>query len=94
MATITLNRPAVLNAWTDRMGFEVRHAVAQAEHDPRVVGIVITGAGRGFCSGADMTGSRRSALATTVLTRSPRNWRQILATRRSARTCTPGRTPT
>jgi enoyl-CoA hydratase/carnithine racemase len=61
VATITLNRPAVLNAWTDRMGFEVRHAVAQAEHDPRVVGIVITGAGRGFCSGADM--NRLSAVS-------------------------------
>jgi enoyl-CoA hydratase/carnithine racemase len=54
VATITLNRPLVLNAWTDRMGFEVRHAVAAAEEDPRVVGIVITGAGRGFCAGADM----------------------------------------
>ena len=54
MATITLDRPQVLNAWTDRMGAEVRHAVAAAEHDPRVVGIVITGAGRGFCAGADM----------------------------------------
>jgi enoyl-CoA hydratase/carnithine racemase len=54
VATITLNRPAVLNAWTDRMGIEVRHAVSRAECDPRVVGIVITGAGRGFCAGADM----------------------------------------
>lgn len=54
VATITLNRPDVLNAWTDRMGFEVRHAVSRAERDPRVVGIVITGAGRGFCAGADM----------------------------------------
>jgi enoyl-CoA hydratase/carnithine racemase len=55
VATITLNRPKVLNAWTDRMSFEVRHAVSQAESDPRVVGIVITGAGRGFCAGADMS---------------------------------------
>ena len=54
VATITLDRPQVLNAWTDRMGAEVRNAVAAAEHDPRVVGIVITGAGRGFCAGADM----------------------------------------
>ncbi len=54
VATITLNRPDVLNAWTDRMGFEMRHAVASAEADPRVVGIVLTGAGRGFCAGADM----------------------------------------
>ena len=61
VATITLNRPEVLNAWTDRMGFEVRHAVGQAERDPRVVGIVITGAGRGFCAGADI--SRLSAIS-------------------------------
>lgn len=62
VATITLDRPQVLNAWTDRMGAEVRHAVGQAQRDPRVVGIVLTGAGRGFCAGADMT--RLSALAS------------------------------
>lgn len=61
VATITLNRPSVLNAWTDRMALEVRHAVAQAESDPAVVGIVLTGAGRGFCSGADI--SRLSAVS-------------------------------
>jgi enoyl-CoA hydratase/carnithine racemase len=54
VATITLNRPEVLNAWTMRMAAEVRDAVIQAERDPAVVGIVITGAGRGFCAGADM----------------------------------------
>ncbi len=54
LATITLNRPEVLNAWTDRMGAEVRHAFARAERDPRVVAIAITVAGRGFCSGADL----------------------------------------
>jgi enoyl-CoA hydratase/carnithine racemase len=54
VATITLNRPDKLNAWTERMGREVRHAVAQAERDPRAVAIVLTGAGRGFCAGADM----------------------------------------
>jgi enoyl-CoA hydratase/carnithine racemase len=62
VATITLNRPSVLNAWTDRMGFEVRHAIGQAEADPRVVGIVLTGAGRGFCAGADM--KRLSAISS------------------------------
>lgn len=54
VATITLNRPKQLNAWTDRMGAEVKHALAQAEEDHRVVAIVLTGAGRGFCAGADM----------------------------------------
>jgi enoyl-CoA hydratase/carnithine racemase len=54
VATITLHRPDVLNAWTDQMAAEVRHAVAAAEADPSVVGIVLTGAGRGFCAGADL----------------------------------------
>jgi enoyl-CoA hydratase/carnithine racemase len=58
-AVITLNRPAQLNAWTDRMGKELRHAVDRAEHDPAVVGIVLTGAGRAFCAGADMQGLQR-----------------------------------
>jgi len=62
VATITLSRPDVLNAWTDQMAAEVRHAVEAAEADPRVVGIVITGAGRGFCAGADL--SRLSAIGS------------------------------
>jgi len=53
-AVVTLNRPKQLNAWTDRMAAEVKHALAQAEEDKRVVAIILTGAGRGFCSGADM----------------------------------------
>jgi len=56
VATITLNRPKQLNAWTNRMGDEVRHAVARAEEDKSVVAIVITGAERGFCAGADLKG--------------------------------------
>ncbi len=54
VATITLNRPDKLNAITDRMGREIRHAVEAAERSPAVVGIVITGAGRGFSAGVDM----------------------------------------
>lgn len=54
VATITLNRPEALNAFTRRMLAEVRHALASAESDKAVVGIVITGAGRGFCPGMDM----------------------------------------
>ncbi len=54
LASITLNRPDKLNAWTLRMGFEVRHAMWQAEHDERVRVILVTGAGRGYCAGADM----------------------------------------
>jgi enoyl-CoA hydratase/carnithine racemase len=54
VATITLNRPQALNAWTPRMGAELRHAFGRAERDKRVVGIVLTGAGKGFCAGADL----------------------------------------
>lgn len=56
VATITLNRPDALNAWVPRMDHEVRDAIGRAENDPAVVGIIITGAGRGFCAGADMKG--------------------------------------
>jgi len=54
IATITLSRPDVLNAWTQRMAAEVKHAVARAEQDAGAVAIVITGEGRGFCAGADL----------------------------------------
>jgi len=54
IAIVTLDRPDRLNAWTAQMGVELRSALAQAERDPAVVAIVITGAGRGFCAGADM----------------------------------------
>lgn len=54
VAVITMNRPDALNAFTNRMLAEIRHALAAAEQDPAVVGIVLTGAGRGFCAGMDM----------------------------------------
>jgi enoyl-CoA hydratase/carnithine racemase len=59
VAVITLNRPDRLNAWTNRMAAEVRHAAFTAEADPSVVGIVLTGAGRAFCAGADLKGLAR-----------------------------------
>jgi enoyl-CoA hydratase/carnithine racemase len=55
VATVTLNRPESLNAWTGTMDREVRDAVERAAADRSVVAIVITGAGRGFCAGADMS---------------------------------------
>jgi len=53
VATITLNRPDRLNAWTGRMHHEYRWAMAEADADPEVRVVVVTGAGRGFCAGAD-----------------------------------------
>lgn len=55
IATITLDRPDRLNAWTGRMHAEYRWAVAAAESDGGVRAIVVTGSGRGFCAGADTT---------------------------------------
>ena len=54
VATVTLNRPEHLNAWTWRMALEVRHSIAayDARDDVRV--IVVTGAGRAFSAGADL----------------------------------------
>ena len=54
IATLTLNRPKRLNAWTARMGQEIKHAFAAAEKDSRVLVVIVTGQGRGFCSGADL----------------------------------------
>src|SRR3954471_10432163 len=55
VALITLNRPEKLNAWTPSMAAEQAHAIQAANDDPQVGAIVMTGAGRGFCGGADMS---------------------------------------
>lgn len=54
IATITLHRPERMNAWTGRMHTEYRHSLERAEADTAVRVIVVTGAGRAFCAGADM----------------------------------------
>ena len=56
IATITLNRPDRMNAWTAIMERDVRHAMEAAAADDNVRVIVLTGAGRAFCAGADMEG--------------------------------------
>jgi len=52
--TITLNRPERLNAFTAQMGMELIEALDAADADDDVRAIVVTGAGRGFCAGADL----------------------------------------
>lgn len=63
IATITLNRPHRLNAWTGRMHAAYREAVAAAEGDHAARVIVVTGAGRGFCAGADVAALEQEAEA-------------------------------
>jgi enoyl-CoA hydratase/carnithine racemase len=56
IATITLNRPSKLNAFTTRMGAEIVAAFRHADADDNVRAIIFTGAGRAFCAGADIGG--------------------------------------
>ena len=76
IATLTLNRPEALNAWTDVMAEEVWQAMHAAEGDEAVRVIVLTGAGRAFCAGGDVTGFKSagedSAFPRSLLHKLPR----------------------
>jgi enoyl-CoA hydratase/carnithine racemase len=56
IATITMNRPDQLNAFTGRMMNEMIDAFDQTDADDDVRAVIVTGAGRGFCAGADLSG--------------------------------------
>lgn len=55
VAVIELHRPERLNAYSGRMGLELGHAYRRCDQDDAVRAVVITGAGRAFCAGADMS---------------------------------------
>ncbi|UFX47160.1 enoyl-CoA hydratase/isomerase family protein [Bradyrhizobium sp. 41S5] len=57
---VTLNRPDKLNAYTGTMGAEIADAFQRADADDGVRAIVVTGAGRAFCAGADVSGGAKS----------------------------------
>ena len=57
VAVVTLDRPDDLNTFTGRMGRELGEAYAACDADDEVRAVVVTGAGRAFCAGADLTPS-------------------------------------
>jgi enoyl-CoA hydratase/carnithine racemase len=80
---LTLNRPEKLNAWNPTLQSELRQAITAANEDPNIGAIVLTGAGRAYCAGADISawqrdlkgegvGANRPQLATTS------NWVQFI----------------
>ena len=56
VATVTLNRPEKMNAWNGAMARDLSAAMAEARDDDAVRAIILTGAGRAFCAGLDLSG--------------------------------------
>ncbi len=72
VCTITLNRPEVFNAINDKLSYELQDAFNQASTDEHIRVVVLTGAGKGFCSGQDLkaiAGVKIDSLADTVRAR-------------------------
>ncbi|MGA6204190.1 crotonase/enoyl-CoA hydratase family protein [Nocardia testacea] len=63
LATITLDRPDKLNAFTTAMGYELIEAFDTCDRDDAVRAVVLTGAGRAFCAGADLSGGAETFVA-------------------------------
>src|SRR5688572_7976883 len=85
IATLTLNRPDRLNALNDTLRDDLYDAIGKSAADPEVRVLVITGAGRGFCSGGDVKGmserNQSGATAPLVDKYAPKRDRIIAAMR-------------
>ena len=81
---LTLNRPDRLNAWTPQMSAELTDAITAADEDTSVGAVVVTGAGRGFCAGADISAVFDAQIqgdgAAATPTRRTRDWIELVRT--------------
>jgi 2-(1,2-epoxy-1,2-dihydrophenyl)acetyl-CoA isomerase len=83
VVVLTLNRPERLNAWTPRMSAELTDAILAADEDPGVGAVVVTGAGRGFCAGADIEATFSAQLEGDARAATPeraRDWIDLVRT--------------
>ena len=81
VTTITLNRPERLNAWTYQMNDELVDAINKGNADNNVEAFVITGAGRGFCAGADVKDLFQAQAESGEVRRGsnePNNWVNLM----------------
>ncbi len=78
VALLTMNRPERLNAWTEQMFNELRDAINRAVADDSVGAVVLTGAGRAFCAGADISAFKAAIDASSTTgsgaAEGPGNW--------------------
>ena len=67
IAYVTLNRPDRLNALSDPLVEDLRRAAAHIDSEPEIRAVLLTGAGRAFCAGADLTGDNTAASAPQAI---------------------------
>jgi 2-(1,2-epoxy-1,2-dihydrophenyl)acetyl-CoA isomerase len=78
VAKIELNRPATLNAWNEQFSLDLLAALNAAGEDPGVRAVLLTGAGRGFSSGADIGGSREHGTGDAIYERLTKHYHPII----------------
>lgn len=85
VVVLTLNRPDRLNAWTPQMMAELTHAIEEADADKAIGAVVVTGAGRGFCAGADIEATFNARLEGDEEAATPRRQRDWVELCRSVK---------
>jgi enoyl-CoA hydratase/carnithine racemase len=85
VVVLTLNRPDRLNAWTPQMMAELTDAIEAADEDPAIGAVVVTGAGRGFCAGADIEATFNARLEGDESAATPKRQRDWVELCRSTK---------